>query len=187
MQCCCGQSSWSASGEGVSSALRVAALRPLSTACAEELAQDGRVLDSLQISCMPARPRSKWKHARLPLADAMVRIPACAQVSGISLCLGSLNVDWFLVAAWICNLLLRFARAEPGRAAHIVSIGFAWRAWWCRCEQQRPVRSPRAVLVSNLARVVISAQCRKSASPGTDVEIVGPGVESMGISYSGQC
>ena len=117
----------------------------------------------------------------------MARARACAGECLEVLWRAHINVDWFLVAAWICNLLLRFARAEPGRAAHIVSIGFAWRAWWCRCEQQRPVRSPRAVLVSNLARVVISAQCRKSASPGTDVEIVGPGVESMGISYSGQC
>ena len=145
------------------------------------------MLDSLQISCMPARPRSKWKYARLPFADAMVRLPACAQVSGISLCLGSLNVDVFLAAAWIFNLLLRFARAEPGRAAHIGKIGIAWCVWWCRWEERRRARSSRAASVLNFARDVISAQCRKSASPGTDVEIVGPGVESMGISYSGQC
>ena len=93
----------------------------------------------------------------------------------------------FLAAAWIFNSDAFFWRAASGRAAQIITIGVAWRAWWCRCEQQRPVRLPRAVLVSNLARVVISAQCRKSASPGTDVEIVGPGVESMGISYSRQC
>ena len=38
------------------------------------------------------------------------------------------NVDVFLVAAWIFNLLLRFARVESRRAAQIVTIGVAPRA-----------------------------------------------------------
>ena len=87
----------------------------------------------------------------------MDRAPVCAQVSGMRLCLESLNVDWFRAAAWDFEMLLRFARAEPGRAAHTVAMGVAWRVWWCRCEQRAPARSPRAVLVSNLARDVISA------------------------------
>ena len=32
------------------------------------------------------------------------------------------NVDVFLVAAWIFNLLLRFARVESRRAAQIVTL-----------------------------------------------------------------
>jgi len=47
------------------------------------------------------------------------------------LCLDSLFDARFLAAAWIFNLLLHFARAEPGRAAHIVTIGVAWCVWWC--------------------------------------------------------
>ena len=77
------------------------------------------MFDSLQIGCMPARPRSKWKHARLPLADAMVRVRPCAQLSGMRLCPDSFDVGWFLAAAWISNQLLRFARVESGHAARI--------------------------------------------------------------------
>ena len=54
-------------------------------------------------------------------------------------------------------MLLRFARAEPGRAARIIATGAAWRVWWCQCEQQPPARLSRAVIVSNFARDVISA------------------------------
>jgi len=67
------------------------------------------------------------------------------------------NVDVFLAAAWIFNVLLRFARAEPGRAAHIGTIGIAWCVWWCRWEERRRARSSRAASVLNFARDVSSA------------------------------
>ena len=112
---------------------------------------------SLRIGCVPARPRSKWRVARLPLADAMVRLPACAGEWLELLWRATINVDRFQAAAWIFKSDAVFWRAASGRAAQIITTGVAWRAWWCRCEQQRPVRSPRAALVSNSARDVISA------------------------------
>ena len=53
----CGQSSWTVGGAERSSASRVAALRHLSPYAAHvAFAQGRRVLDSLRIGCVPARP-----------------------------------------------------------------------------------------------------------------------------------
>ena len=69
----------------------------------------------------------------------------------------SLNVDMFLGAAADFEMLLLFARVESARAAHIVATGVAWRVEWCRCVERPPARLSRAAIVSNFARVVISA------------------------------
>ena len=85
----CGQSSLLADSTDVSSASRVPALRHLTPrARVWRFAQDRRVHDSLQIRCVPAKGRTKWKPPRLPLADAMVRARPCAQVSAKRLCPG---------------------------------------------------------------------------------------------------
>ena len=65
--------------------------------------------------------------------------------------------DMFLGAAGYFDMLLRFACAEPGRAAHIGTIGIAWCVWWCRWEERRRARSSRAASVLNFARDVSSA------------------------------
>ena len=39
------------------------------------------------------------------------------------------NVDMFLAAAWIFNVLLHYVRVESGRAAHTVAMCVARRAW----------------------------------------------------------
>ena len=71
----------------------------------------------------------------------------------------------------------------PDRARALLAMRRALRSAAARAGSAVARENP--VLKGRLR--VISAQCRKSGSPGTDVEIVGPGVESMGISYSGQC
>ena len=64
---------------------------PHSTRTRVQVCAGKRVFDSLQIGCVPARPRSKWNFARLPLADAMARVRPCVQVSGTLLCLAQLQ------------------------------------------------------------------------------------------------
>ena len=96
----------------------------------------------------------------------MTCVRPCAQVSGMRLCLHSLNVGWFLAAAGYFDMQLRFARVEPGRAAHTVAMGVAWRVWWYRCEQCMPARSLRAVLLAPLlTRRPLAARLRRSSPP----------------------
>ena len=76
---------------------------------------------------MVVLPPSKWSAQRLALADAMVCLSACAQVSGTRLCHYRLNVDTFLGAAWDFVMLLDFAHVdvESLRAAHLFFFGVA--------------------------------------------------------------
>ena len=79
--------------------------------------------------CVPAGQSSKWKLPLLEPTDAMVRVCACAG-EWLELPMRSHgNVDWFLVAAGDFDMLLRFARAVPWRAAHIGMIGVVWCVW----------------------------------------------------------
>ena len=71
---------------------------------------------------------------RTSIADAMARASACAGEWLELQWRSHDNVDVFLVAAWIFNLLLRFARVESRRAAQLVTIGVARCVWWCRCD-----------------------------------------------------
>ena len=81
------------------------------------------------------------------------------------------NVDVFLVAAWIFNLLLRFARVESRRAAQIVTIGVARCVWWCRCDA---LVCARSVSVDSAAMETIGVISRRRSlrwGPGPEIEI----------------
>ena len=70
---------------------------------------------------------TSWKSPLAPLTHATVCVRAITVHPCSHLWLGCGHNAWFLAAAWIFNLLLRFARAEPGRAAQTFAMGVAWR------------------------------------------------------------
>ena len=96
---------------------------------------------SLPIMFALPSPISSWRTSLHPIADAMVRVPPCVQLTLESVyALHSLNVGWFQAAAWDFDMLLEFARVESGRAH--------------RCDQCRA------------ARVVVPMRCARLRALG---------------------
>ena len=86
---------------------------------------------SLPIMFALPSPISSWRTSLHPIADAMVRVPPCVQLTLESVyALHSLNVGWFQAAAWDFDMLLRFARVESGRAEHTAAMGGAESSRW---------------------------------------------------------